>query len=346
MKQGSDSEWTHATVIRSCPLCGGLRRTTLSRRMQHHLDLTTVVCNSCSFVYTNPMPTPEVYGRFYLEAYAHFYRQLAAAPPRGDNIPESSYAKTIFENIEKVRPLDGARLLEVGPGNGNFLWWAMKRGLTVLGVEPSTESCATLSEAGLPMRSGTLESLQDIPPASYDILAMFHVLEHFYDPNTALERCWELLAPGGIIVIAVPNILKPYRSLDRYFLRYVHPSSFSPATLNMILERNKFDVVLCETGGSDWRVPQSLFYIARRAESGVIAQVLPNPADTKRVLLACNRYRREWMLYGAARYFLRERFWAAVRFSLRILRPVKRRLISWVKFARGIAAPRVRQAID
>ena len=194
MEQKVGSEWTHATVERSCPLCGGLGGTVLSRRMQHRLDLTTVVCAACSFVYTNPMPTAEMYNRFYSEAYAHFYGHIAPAPPRRGDVSEPPYARSIFERIEKVRSLDGARLLEVGPGYGNFLSWAMKRGLTVLGIEPSSDFHAALCADGLPVRMGNLETLQDITPASYDIIAMFQVLEHFYDPNFALKRCWELLA--------------------------------------------------------------------------------------------------------------------------------------------------------
>ena len=58
-----------------------------------------------------------------------------------------------------------------------------------------------------------------------------------------------LLADGGILAVEVPNILKPFRSLDRYFLRYVHPSSFSPLTLETMLQKHGFQQRFVDEGG-------------------------------------------------------------------------------------------------
>ncbi|MEW6509782.1 MAG: class I SAM-dependent methyltransferase [Bacteroidota bacterium] len=296
----------------------------LSRQMHHHLDCTTVVCEACSFVYTNPMPAEDVYRRFHVEAYARFYGKTATGPPKDKGQREPDFAKAIFERIEEVKPLDGSRVLEIGSGNGEFLWWAKKRRLSVVGIEPNVQFYRSLCDAGLPVQYGTLEDLTAIPKESIDVIVMREVLEHFYEPNWALQRVWELLAPDGILVLTVPNILKPWRSLDRYFLRYVHPNTFSPTTLPAMLGKHRFDVCLLDTGSDDWRVPQSIFCIARKGQAARAFTPESNAATAKDILEACSRYRRKWTLVWATRYRLFQIYAIVYRLLRPILRLVKR----------------------
>ena len=81
----SKAFWTTATVIRVCPLCDTHDTRIVSHKMQHGLDLTTVICNNCGMVFTNPVPLEDVYNRFYSEAYADFYGGIAERPPFGDH---------------------------------------------------------------------------------------------------------------------------------------------------------------------------------------------------------------------------------------------------------------------
>src|SRR5256885_16806423 len=126
--------WTEAIAARPCPLCDGHGHTVVSGRMQHGLDLTTVICNACSFVFTNPLPARETYERFYREAYADYYGHITPKPLRdGTTIEPPQYSKK-FSLLTQSGALSGSRLLEVGPGNGLFLWWAQCRGYEALGV--------------------------------------------------------------------------------------------------------------------------------------------------------------------------------------------------------------------
>ena len=74
----------------------------------------------------------------------------------------------------------------------------------------------------------------------FNLIVMIHVLEHFYDVNRAIVKCRDLLTDNGYLFIEVPNILKPFRSLDHYFLRYVHPVNYSPYTIKLLLSRHGF----------------------------------------------------------------------------------------------------------
>jgi SAM-dependent methyltransferase len=79
------------------------------------------------------------------------------------------------------------------------------RGWDVYGVELSETSAAHAREVlGLPVFVGPLEQLPQ-PAGSFDVVILWHVLEHFSSPGEALRRCHELLRPGGLLVVAVPN---------------------------------------------------------------------------------------------------------------------------------------------
>ncbi|MCC7208155.1 MAG: class I SAM-dependent methyltransferase [Anaerolineae bacterium] len=179
-------------------------------------------------VFTNPMPTEEVYSRFYTDAYSHYYGHITSWPTRA---MEPQHVRQWLDALETIRPLNDLRLLEVGPGRGQFLYWARQRGAQVVGIEPSRDFANALAKEGLPCFNDSLEHIGSDRLGRFDVIAMFHVFEHFYDPQIALARIRSLLSARGLLIIEVPNILKPYRSLDHYFLRYVHPTNFSRQTL-------------------------------------------------------------------------------------------------------------------
>lgn len=121
------SRWTKILQHRLCPLCGSNEQMFVSSSMQHDLNLPTVICTRCTLVFTNPMPKRETYEQFYTESYAGLYGHIApqASKQRHQVLPVR--IKWWLTHIERLRPLSGARLLEVGPGKGQFLWWAQKK---------------------------------------------------------------------------------------------------------------------------------------------------------------------------------------------------------------------------
>jgi SAM-dependent methyltransferase len=293
--------------------------------MQHGLNLTTVVCEDCSFVFTNPLPPRETYERFYEEAYADFYGHITPVPEGSRLKSEPVWLSSKFSRLEQTKPLAGSRLLEIGPGPGLFLWWARERGCEVLGVEPSPEFCRVLEQTGLPHLQGTLDEVDPAIHGTFDLIYMSHVFEHFYDPNEALMQCRGLLAEGGLLAIEVPNVLKPFRSLDHYFLRYVHPSNFSPRTLQSQLEKQGFRPFHVDAGGSDWRSPQNLFVIAAK-QTEIPGERPPVPAETEEVMHALREYRQRWQRSLALKWHARSLSLRIKRSLIKAGRPLKRLL--------------------
>lgn len=300
-----------------------MHHTIVSKRMQHGLNLTTVICTGCSLVFTNPLPPRDTYERFYRDAYADYYGHITP-PPEGPRLKqEPAYLTTKFNRLEQSRALAGCRLLEVGPGPGLFLWWARHRGCEVLGVEPSPEFCRALAAVGLPHLEGNLTDVRVETHGQFDIIFMAHVLEHFYDPNEALDQCRRLLTAGGILAVEVPNILKPFRSLDQYFLRYVHPTNFSSQTLAALLQKHGFQSLQVDEGHNDWRSPQNLFVVAQSEDHGAVKAFELN-GEAQKVILALSSYRQAWQAGLAAKWYARSLALGVRRIVFRLGRPIKR----------------------
>jgi SAM-dependent methyltransferase len=196
----------------------------------------------------------------------------------------------------------------------------------VLGVEPSPEFCRVLSDSNLPHVQGNLTEVRPETHGQFDIIFMAHVLEHFYDPNEALQHCNRLLKPNGLLAVEVPNILKPFRSLDHYFFRYVHLSNFSPQTLRAMLEKHGFQSLHLDEGGQDWRAPQNLAITARKSQVGSSKPVALK-GEVEKVCQALLAYRQTWKRVLAPKWYARSLALATRRTIIRAGRPVKRLLL-------------------
>lgn len=105
--------------------------------------------------------------------------------------------------IRRARPdMAGLRLLDVGSATGDFLMAARRADLDGRGIELSSFAAARAVARGLAVRCGTIEDVDDGP---YDLVHASHVLEHVPDATAFARRVFELLRPGGLAMIEVPN---------------------------------------------------------------------------------------------------------------------------------------------
>lgn len=101
-------------------------------------------------------------------------------------------------------PTEGARVLDVGCGNGEFLLRMRAAGWEVQGLEVDPASRAWAESSGIPVHPGQLTA-DTFPAASFEAITMNHVIEHLHHPRELLVTCYLLLKPGGILWIAAPN---------------------------------------------------------------------------------------------------------------------------------------------
>ena len=98
-----------------------------------------------------------------------------------------------------VKPLD--KLLDIGCGVGNFLSFMGKKNLKVTGVENNSIALEICKKKNLKV----YDSIENLPHELFDIVSLWHVLEHLPQPNKIIEKIYDLLSSEGVLVIAVPN---------------------------------------------------------------------------------------------------------------------------------------------
>lgn len=103
------------------------------------------------------------------------------------------------------------KLLDIGAGTGEFLLKAKQNDWNVYGVEPN-EKARKLSETkGIVLE----KNLQQISEDSFDVITLWHVLEHLPDLENQIKQISNKLKPGGTLIIAVPN----YKSFDAQYYK-------------------------------------------------------------------------------------------------------------------------------
>ncbi len=208
-----------------------------------HNGYSIVRCLECALVYVNPRPSHNAL----VALYADYHSRYGGDESRWNRLMEGVFR----EAADLLAAQQGAgqrpRLLDIGCGFGGFVGLMRKRGWEAEGVDPSPSVVETAKARGYPVRLGTME---DLPLGSaFDAITMFYVLEHLPDPMSALRKAFELLIPGGILLIRVPHttpivrLLAPLRTGAHLYDAPFHLFDFCPAVLRQMLGRVGFKTV-------------------------------------------------------------------------------------------------------
>ncbi len=136
------------------------------------------------------------------------------------------------------------RVLDIGCGSGQFLGRLAALGYECHGTELSEETGRRAAAVpGLRLHVGPLDR-DTFSPESFDLISIWHVLEHLPDPDEVIRNCRRWLAPGGHLMIAVPNIASWQAGLFRGAWFHLDPprhlQHFDPASLRAILREAGF----------------------------------------------------------------------------------------------------------
>lgn len=119
----------------------------------------------------------------------------------------------LYNKISLVKKYAGSSrtLLDVGAGTGNFLIGARRKGWKVSGVEPNTDARRLASEKGIELQ----KNLNAINGEKFQIITLWHVLEHLPNLKESVQQLSELLEDDGTLIVAVPN----FKSYDAQFYK-------------------------------------------------------------------------------------------------------------------------------
>ena len=260
-----------------CPLCRSAERRVViagceDRLLGHPGRFDICECDRCGVRFLDPRPLGQTlvgyYGdngdRTYSDNQPHRPKEWPEAvrwvlhldrgypTPAGGRPAESDLTaarRRLERDNERWRLLPwrgSGRLLDVGCGSGTYLAAMRTLGWSPQGNNLVPEVCTEIrARLGIECHAGDLLELE-LPPASFDAISLWHVLEHLPDPPATLRRIRELLAPGGLVAIGVPVFDSPEaeRLGDAWFGYDVprHLLTFSRERLCSFLTENGFRV--------------------------------------------------------------------------------------------------------
>jgi 2-polyprenyl-3-methyl-5-hydroxy-6-metoxy-1,4-benzoquinol methylase len=224
---------TGASSETRCPDCAGpapalLRTSDLNRRVTE-TEFTYRRCASCGLVFLDPIPAD----------LARYYTRDYYAVPSGK---ASLEAQALVERMKVGivhRHMPDGRLVEVGAGYGAFMQAASAAGYNVTGIEMDPVSCKFIaSELGLPTVNTTDIDGELRRRGPWDVIALWHIIEHLEDWCATLAAAAETLAPGGVLVLAAPNPgALQFRILGRRWVHLDAPRHLQLIPLTVLLQR-------------------------------------------------------------------------------------------------------------
>lgn len=137
------------------------------------------------------------------------------------------------------------RLLDVGAGRGRFVAAARAAGYEATGIEPSRRGAEAAAQTDATILLAGIEEA-DIEPGSVEVVSLWHVLEHLEDPAGGLARVGSWLAPGGTLLVGVPNLDSLQARLGGEYWYHLdvprHRTHFTPRGLAALLGSRGFTV--------------------------------------------------------------------------------------------------------
>ncbi len=196
-------------------------------------DIKLSYCDACGFVSRDKIVAP-----------LHDYTQI----DRGTAQQMPDYAEGIVQSLKDAGLSNGASVLEVGSNDGTFLDYLTERGFTnVKGIEPSKHLASVASGKGYDIAvdycsTDNVAMLQNRHGLA-DAIVCRHTLEHVPDPADFMQAISQLLKPGGLCLIEVPDFEWVLSTLAVHEIWDEHISYFSEPNLQLLHARLGFKTI-------------------------------------------------------------------------------------------------------
>jgi len=238
------TDGSYRMVSDSWPCCGSVGTDVLIASVDRYgLPLDTVLCSACGTLRANPYPDEQGLADFYT---LHYQQMYARSDDRSAYFAkQQGYGRRVQEAVRDWLPAD-AFVFEAGCGAGGALDVLRQSGYRVAGCDYSQELVDHGCGRGLSLHWGRpTEVLRTLPAPS--LIYMHHVFEHVREPLDQLMGLRERLAPGGKVLIIVPDVSRidefPFPAGDlRLFLHIAHRFNFSLAGFRLLAARAGFEV--------------------------------------------------------------------------------------------------------
>ncbi len=268
---------------KACPVCRAAGPVFYAQGRDRLFDLVPGIfnlyrCRECGCVFQFPMPEDSALQSFYPDRYWWSEERPELDPSirigklgveriYDEELQGTSWFARLFNRMEElyrefvvadhVRFLRtcagkggnfGKLLLDIGCGSGTFLHVARRYGFLPHGMDASPRAVEIAGKLyDLPVRCGEIGS-EVWSDCRFDLVTMFHVLEHLPDPGLGLRFARRLLKPTGMLIVQVPNLASiQARVLGRCWYGLDVPRhliNFTPKGLGLLLSREEFEFEL------------------------------------------------------------------------------------------------------
>ena len=227
-----------------------------------HEDFQIHECLQCGLLFTEPRPAKDKIGAYYKseEYYSHQENKKGFIPKLYERV-KSVNLKHKYKMATKGKSV--GKMLDIGCGVGDFLHTAEQHGWQCTGVEPS-EDAKAIAKKRIKAEILSSEDLENIPDETFDVITIWHVLEHVDNLRWQVEQLQRLIKPDGRIIIALPN----YKSYDAEYYKEKwaaydvprHLNHFNKETLAKIFKAQGMNLI--ETDKLVW----DAYYISYMSE--------------------------------------------------------------------------------
>jgi 2-polyprenyl-3-methyl-5-hydroxy-6-metoxy-1,4-benzoquinol methylase len=220
-----------------CPLCNDKAPKKLVHSKLRYGDYGSIQqCDECDYVFLFPRLSEEEQKAYYTNEYRRSYEDPSVQERFITDFPEAiRRLNHVLQSNQQAQSL-----LEIGVGSGAFLSLARSYFGTTVGIELDKETHSFLKQKNFEIH----EDLRSLKDRKFDVIVLFHVLEHFLDPIEFLNQLKQHLSPNGYIYIEVPNIndmlISQYNieEFKDFYFCSAHLSYFSKKTLEYTLEKS------------------------------------------------------------------------------------------------------------
>jgi 2-polyprenyl-3-methyl-5-hydroxy-6-metoxy-1,4-benzoquinol methylase len=189
-----------------CPICNSNKFKTFLNCLDNTVSretFTIVQCEDCGFKFTNPRPSENDIGKYYKSDSYISHSNTKAGFINSTYQLVRKY--TLLKKLQLIsRFYKTGKILDIGCGTGEFLNTCKSAGWHTTGIEPNDDARRMAAEKFM-LDVRTEDQLKGIADGSFDVISMWHVLEHVPRLNERVAELKRLIKPNGIIIIAVPN---------------------------------------------------------------------------------------------------------------------------------------------
>lgn len=180
-------------------------------RLARVKEFDVIACRTCGFRHAVPLPEPQSLVQTYRDAYYSEEKPTFLARSGEDQAWAELAQTDRLEIFERVLGPTRRRILDIGCGPGFFLKTAKDRGWQAKGIEPSRQAAAHARSLGLEITEGFFGAETAPGLGRFDAVHLNNVLEHLPDPLGLVALARDLIDPGGLICINVPNDFSPFQ---------------------------------------------------------------------------------------------------------------------------------------